>query len=145
MGGMAAVFQGAPVDNFDLDVVHLRSETNILRLLAALAELDAYYRSQPERRFRPDESHLRSAGHQLLTTRFGPFDVLGAIGNGRSYEDLLPHAPEIELNTGIKIRVLDLETIIALKEELGGEKDLAVLPTLRRTLEESQRRKSDLR
>jgi hypothetical protein len=36
--------------------------------------------------------------------------------------------------------VLDLETLIAVKEELGGEKDLAMLPILRRTLEESRRR-----
>lgn len=34
----------------------------------------------------------------------------------------------------------DLETLIAVKEELGNEKDLAALPVLRRTLEESRRR-----
>ena len=32
----------------------------------------------------------------------------------------------------------DLETLIAVKEELGNEKDLAALPVLRRTLEESR-------
>jgi hypothetical protein len=34
----------------------------------------------------------------------------------------------------------NLETLIAIKEELAGEKDLAVLPTLRRTLEEKKKR-----
>jgi len=38
--------------------------------------------------------------------------------------------------------VFDLETLIAVKEELGNEKDRAVLPILRRTLEESRRIKS---
>ena len=33
----------------------------------------------------------------------------------------------------------DLETLIAVKEELGSEKDRAMLPILRRTLEESRR------
>jgi hypothetical protein len=33
--------------------------------------------------------------------------------------------------------------LIVLKEELGGEKDLAVLPILRRTLRESEARGGD--
>ena len=35
-------------------------------------------------------------------------------------------------------RVLDLETLIALKEELGRDKDRAVLDVLRRTLAEAR-------
>jgi hypothetical protein len=34
---------------------------------------------------------------------------------------------------------LDLETLIAIKEALGGEKDRAVLLVLRRTLEEKRK------
>ena len=72
-------------------------------------------------------------------TRFGPVDLLGTIGKGRSYRDLLSHAAETELGQELRVRVLDLETLIAVKEEVGGEKDIAVLPVLRRTLEESRR------
>jgi hypothetical protein len=39
----------------------------------------------------------------------------------------------------MRVRVLELATIVALKEELAGEKDLAALPILRRTLEHKQR------
>jgi len=42
---------------------------------------------------------------------------------------------------GIRIRVLDLETQIAVKEEIGREKDLAALPLLRHALEESRRKR----
>jgi predicted nucleotidyltransferase len=98
--------------------------------------MDAIYRIQPTRRLRPDASHLRSAGHQDLTTKYGPLDILGTIGRGLTYEDLLPHTIEMDIGDGIHVRVLDLETIIAIKEELGSEKDLAVLPLLRRTLRE---------
>ncbi len=42
----------------------------------------------------------------------------------------------------VVVNVLDLETLIALKEELAGEKDLITLPVLRRTLEEMRRTKS---
>jgi len=38
-----------------------------------------------------------------------------------------------------RLRVLDLETLIAVKEEVGGEKDRAVLPILHRTLEEKRK------
>jgi len=65
---------------------------------------------------------------------------LGTIGRGRTYEDLLPHTVEMDIGDGIHVRVLDLETIIAIKEELGTEKDLAVLPILRRTLKEKRGR-----
>jgi predicted nucleotidyltransferase len=37
---------------------------------------------------------------------------------------------------GLRVRVLDLETPIAVKEKVAGERDLAVLPIMRRMLEE---------
>jgi hypothetical protein len=61
VGGVAAVLDGAPINTFDLDVVHSRNETNIARLLAVLEELDAVYRIHPERRIRPAASSLRPA------------------------------------------------------------------------------------
>jgi predicted nucleotidyltransferase len=137
VGGVAAVAAGAPINTFDLDIVHAGTADNVTRLLDALGDLDAKYRHRPE--FRPGESHLSGRGHQLLATRLGPLDVLGSIGKGHTYSDLLPHTVEIEFAPGFRCRVLDLETQIAIKEEIGGEKDLAVLPILRRTLEESRR------
>jgi hypothetical protein len=50
---------------------------------------------------------------------------------------------EMEVGSGVRVRVLDLQTIVALKEELSGEKDLAVLPVLRRTLELKRKGASD--
>jgi hypothetical protein len=125
VGGVGAALQSAPATTFDLGVVYSTEPANVARLLAALEELDAYYRLQPERRLRPDATHLTSPGHQLLMTRYGPLDVLGSIGKGRHYADLLPHAIEMEVAEGVRVRVLDLETLIATKEETGGEKDLA--------------------
>ena len=46
----------------------------------------------------------------------------------------------MDLGGGLSAQVLNLETLIAVKEEVGGEKDRAILPILRRTLEESRRR-----
>jgi hypothetical protein len=139
VGGVASVLNGAPVNTFDFEIVPSRDEENVARLLRVLDVVDAIYR-EPTRRITPDASHLSSPGHQNLTTKYGPFDVLGTIGRGLSYEGLLPHTVEMDIGDGVRVRVLDLETIIAIKEELGTEKDLAVLPLLRRTLKEKQGR-----
>jgi hypothetical protein len=104
-----------------------------------LESFDAIFRIQPERCIRPTASHLAGAGHLNLITRYGLLDVLGTIGRGLGYEELLPHSTEMDIG-GIRIRVLDLETLIALKEELSGEKDSAVLPIPRRTLAEKKAR-----
>jgi predicted nucleotidyltransferase len=140
VGGIAAALHGAPVTTFDLDVVHARTPENLDRLQAALRVLDAFYREQPERRLRPDVSHLSSPGHQLLMTRDGPLDLLGTIIGGRGYQELLPHTIELDIGNGVRVRVLDMATLIQLKEETGRDKDRAMLPVLRRTLEEQERR-----
>ncbi|MBZ5611178.1 MAG: hypothetical protein LAP38_23190 [Acidobacteriia bacterium] len=139
MGGVAAVLNGAPTNTFDVDIVHSRDTNNIERLLAILESLDAVSRIQPERRLKPAASHLMGSGHLNLITRYGPLDVLCTIGDNLAYEDLLPHSHEMDIGGGLRVRVLDLETLIAIKERVGGEKDRAVLPILRRTLEEKRK------
>jgi hypothetical protein len=142
IGGVSGALRGAPLSTFDVDVVHSRTPENIVKLLSALEELDAYYRFQPERKFRPNGSHLSSPGHQLLTTSFGKADFLGSITRQRTYEDLLPEATEMEIAGGYIVKVLKLEMLIKLKEEMGQPKDLAHLIILRSTLAEIRRREA---
>lgn len=139
VGMMAGVLRGAPVMTADLDLVHRRSRENVARLLHVLAELDATYRHDA-RRLRPAESHLMSPGHQLLATTHGDVDCLGTVGEGRAYEDLLDFAPRLDLGHGLAVHVIDLPTLIELKEQAGRPKDLAALPVLRATHAETLRR-----
>jgi predicted nucleotidyltransferase len=141
VGGLAAVANGAPLQTYDVDIVYLREPANIDRILRVLQSLDAVFRIQPERRLRPNESHLAAGRHLNLLTSYGPLDVLGTIGRDLGYQELLPHSNEVEVADGIRVRVLDLETIISTKEYVGGEKDLAALPILRRTLAESRKQR----
>jgi len=139
--GMAAgILQGVPLTTVDLDLVHRRSPENVQRLLGVLAALDATYRHDP-RRLRPGESHLIGPGHQLLATTHGDLDCLGTIDQDRGYEDLLPLSVEMKLAGGVGVRVLSLSALIGAKERAGRPKDLAALPVLRATLEETERRK----
>lgn len=133
------MLNGAPVNTFDLDIVHSRTPQNIARLLGALEELEAEYRYTGGRKLKPAESHLASKGHQLLITRCGPVDVLGMIGDNLTYEDLLPRTTEMSVTDTLTARILNLETLIEIKERLGTEKDRGALPILKRTLEERRR------
>lgn len=133
VGGVAAVLNGAPIATFDLDVVHSRSPDNLDRLAGALEDLEARYRDMSGLELRPEAAALAGDGHHLLLTRCGPVDVLGQIGNGRCYDDLLPDAVTLNVGDAI-VRVLGLSALIRAKEEAGRDKDLAVLGILRRTL-----------
>jgi hypothetical protein len=138
VGGIAAVLQGVPLVTFDLDVVHRRTAENVDRLLAALEELGARYRRDP-RGLAPSRDTLMGPGHHLLSTRLGPLDVLGAVANGLVFEDLVADTVTLEL-ADLRVPVLDLARLIAVKEATGRPKDLAVLPILKATLEEIRRK-----
>jgi hypothetical protein len=136
VGDLAASLHGATGLTYEVSLVYLLEPANIERLLSFLQEIDAVFRIQPERRLRPTASHLAGGGHLNLITSLGPLDLLGTIGQGLSFSDLLPLSREMMIDQGIRIRVLNLETLISIKEELASEKDLAALPILRQTLRE---------
>jgi len=136
VGGVAAVLAGAPISTFDLDIVPSRTEENLGRLVAALSELDARYRDLSGRILRPEITGLAGPGHHLLLTTCGPVDVLGTIGSGDGYEQLLADVVERQIG-GHLVRTLGLASLIRSKEAANREKDRAVLAILRRTLAES--------
>ena len=138
VGGFGAIVQGAPINTMDVDVVHSRQPDNLVRLLAALRELDAWYRLRPDKKLVPNESHLSTLGHQLLATRYGRLDILGAIGDGLTYEGLMSDAQTVEIE-GFRVKTLNLDKYVELKEQLNRDKDKAALPTLRATLSEKRK------
>jgi hypothetical protein len=144
VGGVAATLQGALLMTMDVDIVHDRETSNIERLLAALRELDAFYRLQASRRLPPNSSHLSSRGHHLLSTKFGALDVLGTIGHAHEWSELIQKTDIVELQEGLTIAVLDLPTQIAIKEEVNRPKDAIMLPILRQTLAERSNAKTGL-
>jgi len=138
VGGVAGVLSGAPISTFDLDVVHHRDENNLDRLLAALSELEAFYRDLTDRRLPPNSGSLAGPGHNLMMTKFGPVDFLGTIGHGHSYEELLSKSTTVSLGS-CDVCVLNLKALIRIKEETATEKDRMALLVLRRTLNEQKR------
>ncbi len=69
----------------------------------------------------------------LLLTQLGPLDVMRAIGSS-GFEDLLDSVRTLQLGK-LRLRVLTLSKVIESKELANRDKDKAVLPVLRKTLE----------
>ena len=62
-------------------------------------------------------------------------DVLCEISGRRGYEELLPHTTDVD-TFGMRLKVLDLPTLIQVKSEAGRPKDLLMIPILIATWEE---------
>jgi hypothetical protein len=129
VGGAAAVLQGAPTTTLDLDIVHRQTPENIRRLAQELTRLDSYVREPAHRKLRPTEDHLAGSGQLNLSTSLGPLDPLCRLHDGRGYDELLPHSETLS-DGEIRIRVLDLDTLIDIKSKTGREKDSLVVPIL---------------
>jgi len=141
VGGVAAVLQGAPIQTFDLDLVHSRKPANLTRLLSALESIDAHFREHQDRKIKLRLSNLDISGHLLLATSEGPLDILGTIGEELGYDELKTDSVSVVIGQGLRVRVLKLNKYIEVKEKLGREKDKAILPILRGLVEEKQRQK----
>ncbi len=133
VGGVAAQLEGAPILTFDLDVLYDKTPENLVRLLAALRELKARYRDPAGRHIEPDAEKLATLRLHLLLTELGALDVLGSIGDGLTYQDLVGRTVAFELGEA-RVLVLELAAVIETKEQANRDKDRAVLPVLRQTL-----------
>ena len=131
VGGVCAVLLGAPVATFDVDIVHSRSEQNLDRLSRALDELKAHYRDHLPRHLRPSREALASSGHHPLVTISGPLDVLGSIGEDDDYPALLHNSERVQIDRDVNVRILDLDTLIKVKEKTARAKDRYMLEILR--------------
>lgn len=129
VGGSACVLHGAPVATQDVDIVHRIEEENVDRLMAVLDGLHARVRDLAGRHIAPSRSALLGTGQIQLTTNLGPLDILCRLHDGRDYEALLPHAVEMTDGT-LRLRVLDLPTLIEVKSNTGRARDRIVVPLL---------------
>lgn len=141
IGGVAARLRGAPFLTQDIDVTPSPDRANLERLTEALRELDARLRTATEPDGVPfpfDPALLESATVWTLMTKHGDLDVVTAPAGTAGYSDLIRDADQLRvaIDPDLRVNVASLADVIRSKEATGREKDRAVLPLLRRTLEE---------
>ena len=136
VGGLAAVFHGAPVLTMDIDALVQVTEANAARLLAVFEDLDARFREHAVV-IRPERAHVMARRHLLLATRAGKFDVLGSMGpRPHRLDDVREEIVHLDVD-GLRVPVLSLPELIRQKRALGRDKDLIAL----RMLEEVARQR----
>lgn len=142
VGGVAATLHGSARVTRDLDVVYDRSPGNIRRLVAALRGHRPYLRGAPPGLpFSWDEGALRRGLNFTLETDLGNLDLLGEIAGGGVYDELRPHAIDLE-TFGFRLLCLDLDTLIKVKQAAGRVRDLEAVAELRVIRQERDRRRS---
>lgn len=134
VGGVAAVLAGSPLPTIDLDAVYDTDPENLERLLGALAEVGARYRDPADRHIVPSVEKLATLRMSLLLTNLGALDLLRIIGDGLTFQDLSGRTKEYDVS-GLRIRALDVETLIETKEFANRPKDRNALLYLRQLLD----------
>ena len=138
VGGVAATVHGSARQTQDVDVVYARDDENIRALAGALEGEEPRLRGAPDDLpFVFDEETVRRGLNFTLATRLGALDLFGEIAGGGSYESLLPHTIEIDV-FGLRLRCLDLPTLIRTKRAAGRPKDLETLAELEAIRDEQQ-------
>jgi hypothetical protein len=134
IGNAAAALQGSPVTTMDIDFMFRKTPTNLRKLKAVADDLDAMV-------LRP--YYPASQLYRVVRDRDGlQLDFMAKVDGVRSYEALRARALEVRFGDHV-LRVASLRDVIRSKERAGRPQDLAVLPILRRTLDEREARDED--
>lgn len=129
VGGLACVLHGAGVTTADLDIVPRRAPANAERLQSLLESLDSWIVEPMKRKLKTRTSDFLGRGQLNLSTRHGPLDVLCQLHDGRGFDELLATSELIE-DGDLRVRILDLPTLIEVKASTGRAKDRLTVPIL---------------
>jgi len=136
IGGLAAVYHGSPFPTEDADITPEAGRANLIRLAAALCEINARLRTEavPEGLpFACDADTLASVQTWDLTTDAGDLDLAFHPAGTQGYVDLRRDAVATQLYN-VTVHVASLSDVIRSKQAANRPKDQRVLPTLREIL-----------
>jgi hypothetical protein len=127
IGNAAAALQGSPVTTLDLDFMFRKSPANLAKLKRLATDLDAviltpYYPASGLYRVTRDRDGLQ-------------LDFMSKIDGIRSFESLRSRGTVVRFGK-FSLVVASLEDVIRSKQAAGRPQDRAILPLLRRTLNE---------
>jgi predicted nucleotidyltransferase len=123
IGGLAMIALGATFVTQDVGVCYGRSPANLAALVAALAPIHPHLRGAPPGLpFRFDVPTLQAGLNFTLVTDHGDLDLLGEVSGIGPYEEALAQSDALDVS-GVTVRVLSLDGLIAAKTAAGRAKD----------------------
>jgi hypothetical protein len=142
VGGVAARLHGSPMLTEDIDLTPEQSADNLRRLASALKALGARLAvpAVDEGLEEPLNEQTFSSPVLKFTTPAGEIDVVLEPAGVGGFDQLQRRAVNFEV-FGVRIRVADLDDIIASKEASGRAKDRAHLEILRQLADEVRQRR----
>ena len=131
VGGYAAMLHGSSLLTRDVDVCAVLTPATIEKLRDALRELHPVHRlSSPQRSFLDVPESGTALDNLYLNTDLGTLDLLSRITGVGDYARVVRDAIEVDLS-GLRVRAISLDDLIAAKEALGRDKDLIAAKELR--------------
>ena len=133
IGGFATRLHGTGYATVDVDICPSSEDSNLVRLSAALSELDARLRVEGDPdgvSFDPHPDLLRQVTVMTLTTKHGPLDLAFAPeGFPDGYTSLTERSSTVVV-AALELPVASLEDVVASKRAAGRPKDIVALPLL---------------
>lgn len=142
VGGLAATLYGASTVTYDIDVCFDFSNQNIQKILEVLQDLHPRVRAQ-EKWMALHELPLKQLAETknlYLQTDCGGLDLLGSLIEIGDYQQVKQRSREIDV-FGKPCRILEIETLIQIKENIGRPKDHQVALELKAILEKRGKEK----
>jgi hypothetical protein len=131
VGGFCATMHGVSLVTRDIDVCCSFTLANLRRIEAAVKDLHPFHRLVANKL--PLELTDELCGrlkNLYLQTDLGRLDCLSEVKAIGGYEEALARSVLFKLSYG-EFRILDVDALIAAKEAVGRERDLAAVKQLR--------------
>jgi len=140
IGGVCGVLHGVSLVTQDLDVCCRFTTENLHRIEAALRGLHPRHRLTADKLPLELTDELCARLRNLyLQTDLGALDCLGEVAGVGNYEQVLARSVACQMSYG-ELRILDLDALIATKEAMGRDRDLAAVKQLRAIKERNEPR-----
>ena len=141
IGGFCGIMHGVSLVTRDLDVCCSFTLANLRRIEAAVKDLHPFHRLAVNKMPLELTDELCGQLRNLhLQTDLWKLDCLSEVKGVGGYEDAVGHSIICKLSYG-DFRMLDVDTLIAAKEAVGREHDMAAVKQLRGIKEKLERRK----
>jgi hypothetical protein len=139
IGGFCGIMHGVSLVTRDLDVCCRFTSSNLRRIEAAVQDLHPHHRLTANKLpFELTDELCTRLKNLYLQTDLGKLDCLSDVKGIGSYEDALKRSVVCKLSYG-EFRMLELDALIAAKEAVGREHDMAAVRQLRAIKEKIQR------